>query len=43
MQKITRRMVKDYLATFDWFREPAKQGYLAIAVDRFAHTLNLIP
>ncbi len=43
MQKITRRMVKDYLATFDWFREPAKQGYLATAVDRFAHTLNMIP
>ncbi len=43
MQKITRRMVKDYLATFEWFREPAKQGYLATAIDRFTHTLNLIP
>ena len=43
MQKITHRMIKDYLNTFEWFREPAKQGYLATAVDRFAHTLNLIP
>lgn len=43
MQKITRRMVKQYLDTFEWFREPAKQGYLATAIDRFTHTLNLIP
>ncbi len=40
---ITESMVMDYLATFADFRRPAEQGYLATAVDRFTHTLNLIP
>ncbi len=43
MPKITRRMIRDYLATFEWFREPVKQGYLNQAIDRFTHTLNIIP
>jgi len=40
---ITHREVQEYISTFEWFREPAKQGYLAAALDRLVTTLNLIP
>lgn len=43
MPRITRRMVEDYLASFAWFREINRQAYLHTALDRFTHTLNLIP
>jgi SAM-dependent methyltransferase len=41
--KITHQEIRDYFDTFEWFREPAKQGYLEAAIDRLAHTLTLIP
>jgi SAM-dependent methyltransferase len=40
---ITHREVQEYISTFEWFREPAKQGYLAASLDRLVTTLNLIP
>jgi SAM-dependent methyltransferase len=40
---VTHREVQEYISTFEWFREPAMQGYLAAALDRLVTTLNLIP
>ena len=40
---ITHQEIRDYFATFEWFREPAKQGYLDAAIDRLTHTINVIP
>jgi SAM-dependent methyltransferase len=40
---ITHREVQEYISAFEWFREPAKQGYLAASLDRLVTTLNLIP
>ncbi len=42
-RRITEADVRNYLATFPVFRQPEQQGYLLTAVDRFTHTLNLIP
>jgi SAM-dependent methyltransferase len=41
--KITHQEIRDYFSTFEWFRDPSKQGYLEAAIDRLAHTLTLIP
>jgi SAM-dependent methyltransferase len=41
--QITAQMVDDYVLSFGFFRDPAKQGYLAAARDRLVTTLNLIP
>ena len=43
MAKITHQEIRDFFSTFEWFREPAKMGYLDAAIDRLAHTLNFIP
>jgi SAM-dependent methyltransferase len=40
---ITAQMVDDYLATFEFFRQPGKPEYLLTARDRLVTTLNLIP
>ncbi|HKE97831.1 MAG TPA: methyltransferase domain-containing protein [Actinomycetes bacterium] len=40
---ITAQQIREYVNTFEWFREPAKQGYLEAAIDRLTHTLNVIP
>jgi hypothetical protein len=36
-------MVEDYVLSFAFFRDPAKQAYLAAAQDRLTTTLNLVP
>jgi SAM-dependent methyltransferase len=41
--QITAQMVEDYVFSFGFFRDPAKQAYLAAAQDRLVTTLNLIP
>jgi hypothetical protein len=41
--QITAQMVEDYIGSFGFFRDPAKQAYLAAARDRLVTTLNLIP
>jgi SAM-dependent methyltransferase len=41
--KIDAHRVRQVIDRYEWFREPAKQGYLATSLDRFVHTLNLVP
>jgi len=41
--EITTKQIREFVDTFEWFREPAKQGYLEAAIDRLAHTLNAMP
>ncbi len=43
VSQITAREVEDYVSSFEWFRDPGKQGYWAAARDRLITTLNLIP
>ena len=43
MTQITAQMVEDYVLSFAFFRDPAKQAYLAAAQDRLTTTLNLVP
>jgi SAM-dependent methyltransferase len=43
VKPITPDEVKAYVHTFEWFRDAAKQAYLAAALDRLVTTLNLIP
>ena len=39
---ITAQQIREYVNTFEWFREPAKQGYLEAAIDRLTHTQRTI-
>jgi SAM-dependent methyltransferase len=41
--QITAQMVEDYVLSFGFFQDPAKQAYLAAAQDRLTTTLNLVP
>jgi 2-polyprenyl-3-methyl-5-hydroxy-6-metoxy-1,4-benzoquinol methylase len=43
MANPTRKEIIDYLMTFERFRQPEVRTYLGTAIDRFMHTLSLIP